>query len=142
MAAGALAFQRNGREELLSAHKTKFQKEHGRHIPWPLRWLTLRCHTSFWPERGENPFGLDLLCFFLGSSQERRGILKLAVTLNFTQLPQFRDIEKKTIHGYAVYLKLAGQAKKEEEKLKLAVALNFTQSFRLSKKKNPHSSYA
>jgi hypothetical protein len=80
MAAGALAFQSIGREEPFSAHKTKFQKEHRRHSPWPLRWLTLRSHTSFWPERAENPFGLDLLCFFLGLTQETRSNCKHAVT--------------------------------------------------------------
>jgi hypothetical protein len=115
MAAGALAFQRIGREEPLSAHKTKFQKERGCHTPWPLRWLTLRCHTSFWPERAENPFGLDLLCFFLGSSQERRSNFIHAVTkILFHCIYKFSGIEKDRMHGYAVHPKLAGQAKKEE----------------------------
>jgi hypothetical protein len=62
MAAGALAFQRIGREELTSEHKTKFQKEHGCHTSRPLRWLTLRSHTSFWPERAENQFFVSMVC--------------------------------------------------------------------------------
>jgi len=59
------------------------------------------------------------------SSQERRGILKLAVMLNFKQLPQFSDIVKKTIHGIAVYLKLTGQAKKEGATVNMLLLKNY-----------------
>jgi hypothetical protein len=61
-----------------------------------------------------------------GSSQERRGYLILAVTKILINCSyKFSGIEKARLHGCAVQPKLAGQAKKEEEKLKLAVALYF-----------------